>query len=125
MGSNKTVTVEFEAIPPDTYTLSASVAGGHGKVNPASGTYDDGTSVTLTAVPDSGYRVKAWSGTDDDSSTGDTNTVTMGSNKTITVEFEEISITSPPSAGGCGGVGAMVILAIFSGAAMLVSGKFE
>ena len=48
-----------------------------------------GTVVTLTATPNGGWRVKAWSGTDNDSSTATTNTVIMNSDRTVTVEFEQ------------------------------------
>jgi len=46
--------------------------------------------VTLTAYPDPNYRVRAWYGTDDDSSTANTNTVTVSSDTEVTVEFERI-----------------------------------
>ena len=46
--------------------------------------------VTLTATADAGYRVKSWSGTDDDTLKTATNTVTMDADKTVTVEFELI-----------------------------------
>jgi predicted outer membrane repeat protein len=51
--------------------------------------YYDGTEVTLIATPnDPNYEVRYWSGTDDDSSKGLTNIVTMDSNdKFVTVEF--------------------------------------
>jgi hypothetical protein len=72
-----------------TFQLTASVVGGHGSIAPASGPHYAGTFVTLTATPNTGWRVKAWNGTDDDSSTATTNTVTMNSNRTVTVEFEQ------------------------------------
>ncbi|MCD4808552.1 MAG: hypothetical protein K8R17_01485, partial [Methanosarcinales archaeon] len=90
MNGPKTVTVEFELIPGTQYDLTASVTGGNGTVSPTSGTYDEGTVVTLTATPDAGYRVYAWTGTDDDALTETTNTVTMNGPKTVTVEFELI-----------------------------------
>jgi hypothetical protein len=55
-----------------------------------SGTYTDGTVVTLTAVPDNGYQVMAWTGTDDNSRTSNTNTVTMNADRTVTVRFEPV-----------------------------------
>ncbi len=73
------------------YTLTASVIGGNGSVTPASGTYDEGTVVALNASPAAGYQVKAWSGTDDDTSKNNTNTVTMSANHTVTVEFQSAS----------------------------------
>lgn len=53
--------------------------------------YAEGQVVALTASPDEGYRVKLWTGTDDDSKTTLANTVTMTTNKTVTVEFELIT----------------------------------
>ena len=94
MNTIRTVTVEFEAIPAPTYTLSAAVTGGHGTVSPTSGTYTQGTSVSLTATPDSNYRVKAWHGTNDDTSKATTNSVTMNTSRTVTVEFEAITVAT-------------------------------
>jgi len=51
----------------------------------------DGT-IMLSAEPDPGYRLKKWMGTDDDSSTAVTNTVTMDSDKTVVAEFEVVPI---------------------------------
>jgi len=47
-----------------------------------------GTVVLLTATPQDKYRVKRWVGTDNDTLTDNTNTVTMSGNRTIQVEFE-------------------------------------
>ncbi len=90
LSSDKTVTVEFEIIPVQTFQLNTGVAGGNGTLAPPSGKYDPGTVVTLTATPAVNYRVKKWTGTDNDASTANTNTVTMSSDKTVTVEFELI-----------------------------------
>jgi len=72
---------------PSLYELTASVTGGRGTISPKNGTYMEGTSVTLTATPDLGWEVYAWNGTDDDSSKSTVNTVTMDSDKTVTVQF--------------------------------------
>ncbi|MHC4501404.1 MAG: right-handed parallel beta-helix repeat-containing protein, partial [Planctomycetota bacterium] len=61
----------------------------HGYVDPNNRPYPRDTEVELVAHIDYGYRVKEWWGTDDDSSTEPNNTVTMTSDKTVTVEFEE------------------------------------
>jgi len=100
MNSNKTVTVSF-APNAVNYNLVASVSGGHGSVTPASGSYSSGTNVGLTASPDPGYQVASWSGTDNDSSTANANTVTMSSNKTVAVTFELIPVI--PSTGNVSG----------------------
>jgi hypothetical protein len=81
------------------HTLVAGVVGGHGTIlcEPPAPAVDGGScfahgaKVGLTADPDEGYRVKLWTGTDDDSKTTLTNTVTMTKNKTVTVEFELIT----------------------------------
>lgn len=90
MSANRIVTVEFRPLVPD-YALAASVVGGHGTIEPTGGTYPLGTVVTLTATPDAGYGVKAWTGTDDDSSTATTNRVTMNTSRVVTVTFEPIT----------------------------------
>jgi len=87
MDSDKTVTVEF--IPDTTmFHLDARVVGGNGTVSPRRGDYTFGTIVPLVATPDAHYRVKAWTGTDDDTSTSNNNAVTMTADKDVTVEFE-------------------------------------
>jgi hypothetical protein len=96
---DKHVTVEFELIP--VYQLTVTVVGGHGSVDPNSGFYYDGTTVTLTATPDPNYRLKSWTGTNDDSSFALTNTVTMNSDKIVVVEFEpprKIAVSGGPDA---------------------------
>ncbi len=48
----------------------------------------DGTTVTLTAAPSAGYEVNAWTGTNDDTVTGNSNAVTMTANKTVGATFK-------------------------------------
>ena len=69
------------------YELTVTVVSGHGTVEPNSGSYSAGTVVTLTATPEAVYNMRQWTGTDDDTSCELTNTVTMDSDKTVTVEF--------------------------------------
>ena len=98
MTGPKSVSVEFELNPgpPATrYTLTTSIVGGTGaggSIIPVPGDtdYDDGDEVPLTATPFEGWRVKAWTGTDNDASTENTNTVTMSSDQDVTVQFEQI-----------------------------------
>ena len=52
--------VLFETQTPSSYTMTASVDGGHGTVAPASVVVDEGESQTFTATPNSGYTVKTW-----------------------------------------------------------------
>lgn len=55
-------TVSFSALPVPTYSLSATVVGGHGSVSCTPSTVPQGDSGSCTAVPDAGYQVDAWSG---------------------------------------------------------------
>ena len=56
--SDSTFTAEFAELPPDAYVVTVK-CGGHGTVTPGTAEYEDGTVVTLTVAPDSGYRVKS------------------------------------------------------------------
>ena len=86
--ANVVVTVEFEAIPQHQLDI---IVIGDGDVTPASGPQEEDATITLTADPNTGQRVKSWSGADDDTSTANTNAVTMAdSNAVVTVTFEVI-----------------------------------
>ena len=90
-----------QIVPPE-YMLTTSVVGNiGGAIIPASATHPSGSVVVLTAIPDEDWQVKAWTGTDNDSSIDTVNTVTMTGNKTVTVEFERIAITYYVN-GNCG-----------------------
>ena len=99
MDSNNNVTASFIELPPPCYSLSTDVApNGSGSLNVSptpncpmsSETYLEGTMVTVTANPASGYGFGGWSG--DASSTASPTTVTMDSNKSVTASF----IALPP-----------------------------
>ncbi|MHC4417518.1 MAG: InlB B-repeat-containing protein [Planctomycetota bacterium] len=87
MDEDKEVVVRFEVRP--FYHLTTTVVGGQGELLPESGPQYGGQTITLTAVPADGWRVRQWTGTDDDSSLEATNTVFLDSDKEVTVEFEE------------------------------------
>lgn len=80
---------------PTTFTLATSV-NGQGSVNPGSGTYEAGTSVSITASPSSGWQFDNWSGAA--SGTNATTSVTMNSNLSVTANFSEIPVNCDPSA---------------------------
>jgi uncharacterized repeat protein (TIGR02543 family) len=78
----------FRDAPEDTpskYNLLTSAADGSITLNPPGGSYDPGTVVTVTAVPDSGFLFDSWSG----DLTGTTNptTLVMDANKSITANM--------------------------------------
>jgi hypothetical protein len=60
---------------------------GAGVVYPQDRIFEDGTVVTLRAIPHDGYSIWAWRNTDDEKTTEVTNTATMNSNKKIEIFF--------------------------------------
>ena len=64
-------------------------------------------SFQLTAVPAAGYQVKAWTGTDDDSSTALTNALTITGDADVAVEFELIEYSLDVTVVGNGSLSAL------------------
>jgi len=81
--------------------ILALVAGTGGTTNPEPGshTYDYGTLVSVTALPNSGYKFSGWAG--DASGTTNPINITMDADKTITATFS--TITSKGTGDGDGG----------------------
>ena len=61
-----------------------------GGVSSTGGTYDDGTSVTITATANEGYRFTGWEGSD---STSENLTITLNSDQTYQALFELIPVS--------------------------------
>jgi hypothetical protein len=77
---------------PTQYTLTTDTVGqGSITLDPPGGTYDQGTVVTLTAQPASGWQFYGWSG--DLSGSENPDTITMNTNKSVTASFVEIGDT--------------------------------
>ncbi|WP_158631167.1 InlB B-repeat-containing protein [Flammeovirga kamogawensis] len=70
------------------YTLSVNATNGSVTTSPEQDTFDQGSEVILTAVPNSDYEFSGWS--DDALGTQNPLTITMDSNKNITANFTEI-----------------------------------
>ena len=70
------------------YTLTVT-AGEGGSIDNTGDTYNENSSVTITATPDTGYTFSGWTG----DASGNTNplTVNMTGNKNITVSFEQLN----------------------------------
>jgi hypothetical protein len=122
MNSNKSVTATFT--PKYTLTVTKSGNGGGTVSSSPSGIncgttcsyqFVSGTSVTLTATPDSSSVFGGWSG--DATGTGSTVTVTMSANKSVTATFTALytlivtksgngggAVTSSPSGLNCGAI---------------------
>jgi hypothetical protein len=60
--NDQTSTVSFAAIPPISYTVSATVASGSGTVSCAPSPVIKGASSSCTAIPATGWRVTGWTG---------------------------------------------------------------
>ena len=104
ISGNTTVEVEFEAIPPTTYTLSIA-ASGYGSAtygttsirnNTRSFTLNEGTSATITFSPDDGYRIKSVTVNNSTVSVSNNSYIisNMSRNTTVEVEFEAIPTTT-------------------------------
>ena len=86
MDADKTVTAVFQENPPGQCALTVIVQG-QGSVDPNSGTYDDGTELTLTATPADGWHFVEWQG--DLTGSANPGPVSMNTDKTITAVFEQ------------------------------------
>ncbi len=94
MNGDKSITADFI----EEFTLSTNITGnGTVTLDPSGGVYTDGTTVTITANPDSGYDFYQWSG--DSHGVINPITINMTSDKTINVEFlSELSVINFPDA---------------------------
>jgi uncharacterized repeat protein (TIGR02543 family) len=83
--ANRTLVANFA---PITFTLNVTAVNGTVVKNPNFAKYNTGTTVQLTATPNSGYTFTSWSG----DATGSVNplTVTMNANKNITANFTPV-----------------------------------
>jgi len=85
MNGNKNITANFIA----QYTLNISVSPvAGGKVTKASGTYDDGATFTITAIPNDGFAFDQWSG--DGAGTSTSIDVTVNGDLNIVANFVHI-----------------------------------
>jgi hypothetical protein len=84
MDDNKTIQAVFSA-GPTSYTLTTAVAPTGAGTVLGGGSYAEGATATLQAVPNSGWFFRDWSG--DVTGTGNPTTVVMDSNKTVTANF--------------------------------------
>jgi uncharacterized repeat protein (TIGR02543 family) len=98
-----TYTAHFELAPTYTLTLAADPAGsGTVEASPESsdGTYEEGTSVSLEAVPAAGWRFTGWSG--DLVGTANPATIVMTGNKSVTANFEAVPVAPTLNVTGAG-----------------------
>ncbi len=103
MDKSKTLWVGFKEKPitppptPVTYTLTASVDGGHGTVSPTTKTVNKDETVTLTFAPEANYEIEEVkvNGTATTVS-GNSLVITMNEDKTVVVKYKE-KAPEPPT----------------------------
>ncbi len=83
MDTSKMVTAVFEAL--STYTLKTNIQNGTISLDPAGGTYVEGTTVKLTVAADDRYRFAGWSG--DLAGSANPAIMVMDGNKTVLAEM--------------------------------------
>ncbi|HOZ79215.1 MAG TPA: InlB B-repeat-containing protein [Ferruginibacter sp.] len=101
MTADRTVTASFV---PVTYTLTATASPVAGGIVNGAGTYNSGSTATVTAVPSAGYVFNGWSG----AATGTANplTITITGNSAVVAAFTAVPVTytltatANPTAGG-------------------------
>ncbi|MFW5907771.1 MAG: InlB B-repeat-containing protein [Candidatus Natronoplasma sp.] len=102
MNDNYTITAEFSE-EGAYYELTVNIEGeGDVDIEPDQDQYEEGTEVTLTAVPDEGWRFVEWTGDADGES--EETSVIMDEDKEITANFEEIYYTLNIEVDGKGNV---------------------
>jgi uncharacterized repeat protein (TIGR02543 family) len=86
LNASRTLVAHFTA---NTFTLNVTAVNGSVVKNPNQTSYNSGSTVQLTATPNSGYVFTSWSG----DATGSNNplTVTMNANKNITANFTAVA----------------------------------
>ncbi len=114
MNGNKSITATFTVIPPTCYslTLSHTEQGSDPTASPANsagcsiGQYVAGASINLGgAVPTTGWQISSWTGTNNNSSTASTNSVTMpASAHTASVIYIQIEYSLTITVAGSGSV---------------------
>ena len=83
----------FTTVAIPMYTLNVTAVNGTVDIDPDQTSYESGTIVMLTPIPDTGYIFTGWSG--DATGTDDPLSVTMDSDKNITANFAEVAPIGP------------------------------
>ena len=99
--SNTSVQIEQSySVETSQYSLSVTTSEG-GTVSTDGGTYDEGTTISITATPDEGYKFTGWEGIDSE----DANlTITLNEDQTLNAIFSPVvslfTITITATEGG-------------------------
>ncbi len=105
--SNRNLVAYFELSPVPTYNVTVTANPTAGGTVSGGGTYDEGTSVTVTAAPNAGYHFVNWKEGSNVVSTNSSYTFTVTSNRNLVAYFElspvptyNVTVTANPTAGG-------------------------
>ena len=128
MDADKTVTATFNELPPVALTVD-TVGQGSVSLDPSGGSYPLGTSVSLTAIPSSGWYFGGWSG--DLGGIANPVSITMDAEKSVTANFTQIPLdatyyvdnTSPSCSDSGSGTLAAPFCTIGRGAYLAVAGE--
>jgi uncharacterized repeat protein (TIGR02543 family) len=99
VSQNLTLSANFEIISSGTTSYSINISANTGGSVSGGGSYDEGTQLTLTATPNSGYTFSSWS----DGSTEQSRTITVSQDLTLTANFDatpSYNITLNGNSGG-------------------------
>jgi hypothetical protein len=109
MNADKAVRAYFTELPLTCYTLTLShtgqgsdpVADPTNSTGCPSGRYIEGESINLSgAIPDAGWQISGWTGTSQDNSTADTNSLTMPASAHAASVVYEVYTYAPALPGG-------------------------
>jgi hypothetical protein len=98
MDGDKSITANLEMVP--TYKLSSNSANGAINIKPKGNTFEQGTKLSLQAIPEFGYQFSEWSG--DISGMDNPTTIVMNADKSISATFTRLEGTIV-FATNCGG----------------------
>ena len=105
---SKEAPIDDEPVRVPTYTLTVN-SGEGGTVDSTGGTYNQGQTVSVRAIPNPGYEFTGWSG--DASGTSNPLSITIDSNTSITAQFTRIKYLLGVNISGDGNVTQEVISA--------------
>jgi len=104
---NRTLAANFTTVAPTQYTVTLLSIPSVGGITSGGGAFNSGSSVTLTATPNSGYTFTNWTENGTAVSTNTSYTFTISGNRTLVANFTTgsstqytITLSSTPSAGG-------------------------
>jgi translation elongation factor P/translation initiation factor 5A len=97
-------TLNFTVAPPTQYTIALSSSPSNGGTTSGSGTFNAGTTQTVVATPNSGFRFVNWTENGSVVSTNASYSFTLNGNRSLVANFEPIQYTITATAGANGSI---------------------